>query len=185
MKDTIAIDIDSTAFDTDEEILNYIGLFYNEVFHKRQIENDLEDLNVDNFVIRDSIDLAVSNTKLKRHVYSKRCIKWLAEFFNICFITYRDMKFEDETNELLSIFDIPYNLIFSTREKGKHNIVFQKDIKVIIEDDTKTIIDISERTNATVLIYDQPWNKKIVQDYNKVRVYNWKEIKDYFIIRGV
>jgi len=182
MKPNIGVDIDSTVFNTEDSILNYIGLFYNEVFHKGQIKNGLEDLNVDDFVIRDSIDIAVSDPNLHFYQDAKKILKWLSEFYNIYFITYRSINFFKQTTELLGRIGIDYNLIQTRRELGKHNLIGQKDIKVLIEDDFATINDVSERTDCTCLIYTQPWNVEIQQDYNKVRVYNWKEIKDYFII---
>lgn len=182
-KINIGIDIDSTVFDTDDEIINYIGLYYNETFSKSMIKNDLEDLKgVEKHVIKDAIDLAVSNTNSKMHSNAKDVIKWLYEFYNIYFITYRDPEFLHETIKLLSRLEIFHNLILTSREEGKSQEINNHNIKVMIEDDTETILDIAENTDCTCLIFDQPWNKTIKQDYNLIRMFDWKEIKNYFIM---
>lgn len=184
-KISIGIDIDTTVYETVDEMLNFIGLYYNEMFNRNQITNGLEDLpGVEESVIRDAIDLAVANENSPIYKNAKEVINWLSERFNIYFLTYRSPEFLIETINLLNKLDVEYYLYLTTRNKGKHNLIYDKDIKFYIEDDAETIEEVADRTDCITLIYDQPWNRNVVQDFNKIRVYNWNEVKEFFIIEG-
>ena len=186
-KKSIGIDIDGTAFDTDGEILNYIGLYYNEIFPKKDIKIDLEASlpGVEKHIIFDAIDIAVADINLPFNKGAKNVIQWLSEYYNIYFVTYRPPDTVKVTTKLLNRLDIDYELIMVDRKMGKYGMINYKNIKVFIEDDTPTILDIEENTETTCLIYNQPWNVNILQNEQTLRMYGWKEIKDYFIIRGV
>ena len=181
MKSNIGIDLDGVIFDTVDEMLDHIGLYYNEVFDKHQIKDGLEDLpGVEDHVVRDAIDLAVKNENSKIYKNAEEVINWLSETYNIYFISYRNPEFLPETINLLNKYFKDYRLYFVTRELGKHNLIHNKDIKVYIEDDAGTIKDVSERTSCKCLIFDQPWNQNVEENEKKKRVYNWKEVREFF-----
>jgi len=180
-KQSIGIDIDGVIFDTVDEMLNYIGLYYNEIFSKHWIKNGLEDLpGVEDHVIRDAIDLAVKNENSKIYKDAEEVINWLSEKYNIYFISYRHPEFFVNTVNLLNKYFKDYKLYLTTRELGKHNLIHNKDIKIYIEDDANTIEEVSERTSCKVLVYNQFWNTDVGENEKKKRVKSWKEIREFF-----
>lgn len=202
MKTNIGIDIDCTVFDTDTPILEYIWSFCGKMYDRNILNGNLEESlpELDKGLIKDAVDLAVARTDLEIYKGAKEVIQWLSKYYSISFITYRpyysDIKREavvippihstaKPTMTLLNRLEIPYEIVWANREDGKHDYIKRRDIKVFVEDDAKTIQDIVDKTDCVCLVYNQPWNKELEQSDQIIRVYNWNEIKNVFIIRGV
>jgi len=180
---SIGIDIDDTVFYTASYILVLLGRFFNEYFPlERLTKYSIEDcLHIDKEIIEDAVDLAISNPDLKSFEGADRIIKWLSEWYNIHFITFRKPKFVSETMELLDKLCIPYFLHMCDK---KSEIVNNEGICVHIEDRPNTIKDIYDNTDCTILVYDRPWNVNVKQNGRIIRVYSWQDIYNFFIIRG-
>ena len=180
---SIGIDIDDTVFYTASYILVLLGRFFNEYFPlERLTKYSIEDcLHIDKEIVEDAVDLAISNPDLKSFEDADRIIKWLSEWYNIHFITFRKPKFVSETIELLDKLCIPYFLHMCDK---KSEIINNEGICVHIEDRPNTIKDIYDNTDCTILVYDRPWNVNIKQNGRIIRVYSWQDIYNFFIIKG-
>lgn len=185
MKANIGIDIDCTVFDTITPILDYIGKFHGVKFKKEQIHevNIEKSLNISKKLTMEAVDFAVENENLEIYKDAKEVIQWLAEHYNIYFITYRPFTVRKYTVKLLNTLDIDYHITYTKREFGKTSHIIGRKIGVFIEDEATTIRDIAKVTDCTCLVYDHPWNKRVLQNDKIIRVHNWKEIKDFFITR--
>ena len=179
----IGIDIDDTIYHTASNILLLLGRFFNEYFPLRRLKKySIEDcLHIDKEIVEDAVDLTVSNPDLECFNKADKIIKWISGWYNIHFITHRSPKFVDETTELLDKLCVSYTLHMID---DKSKVINNENLLVHIEDRPDTVMNIYNKTDCIILLFDRPWNIDIKQNERIIRVYNWNDVYNYFIIRG-
>jgi len=180
----VCIDIDDVIFKTASHILETLGLFFNEQYSINSLSiYDIEEcLKLPSDIVTDAIDIAVSNEYPELEKDSRKTIKWLSQFYDITLLTSRNgSEYLDCTLDALANRDIIYNsLRFG---KDKVSFINSMSIEVFIEDNPEYIKDVVDTCNTTVLVYDKPWNKQFKESQYLHRVYNWQEVKEWFMIK--
>lgn len=62
-----------------------------------------------------------------------------------------------------------------------YDIKLYLDYDIFIDDNPNFVKSIENFPEKKVFLYDQPWNKTIIENDNMIRVYNWKQIENYLI----
>jgi len=182
----IGCDLDETIFYIGQDILDDINQGLGTAYKlKDTTERSLrKSFNIDKEFSRKIVGKHIARLNLSLIKDARDVIRWLAQNHNINFITRRGNNVEEATIKLLdNNLSISYMLYM--REDGeKYRIIQDQNIKVMIEDDADVVEDIIMTTDCIVLLIDKPWNRMLFQSERLIRVYSWREIKDYFIIKG-
>lgn len=119
------------------------------------------------------------------HVLSlvdKRAPLVLKKLFNthkVDLVTARNLRFESNLIKRLNILNIKEgthyeNIIHVEAKPYDSKLTLNYD--VLIDDNPNLVKAIREYRNKELLLYDQPWNKNIVDNEKVKRVYNWNQI---------
>jgi len=116
---------------------------------------------------------------------SKESILRLSLSHEIFFITSRPSVLNSLTQEFLDkhFSEMSYLLIhadsFHESKKEKHEICNFLGIDIMIEDRKKYACECANN-GIRVFLFDKPWNRKIEDETNMLRVKNWKEVMENF-----
>jgi len=180
---TIAVDFDDTICKTAEHILDLVGLFFNETYDMSQLnEYDISEcLNIPKEIELDAVDLAVSNEDLPLEKGADEVIRWLSQFYNIHIVTSRKPEYLEYVEDIIYNNNLAQYITDIHSSDTKAELVSYMNAVALIEDNPKYIL--KYMNDIDILIFDKPWNKHIRNTYNKFRVKNWNEIKDFFMIK--
>ena len=184
----IGIDLDDCVFETSTKIAEVIS-------KKIDKEIDLSDMstyyfehkyNLEEKFMAEVVSGALSSY-LEEVPNCVQVINWLGHFYPLHFISLRRDELMQHT--LSNLYKIGINPIFSNlhfvrKEKGvpaKAKIINELEITDMVEDRPDTILDLYNRTEANILVFDKPWNKSIEENSRIKRVKDWFEIRSYFM----
>lgn len=180
----IGLDFDDVIIDTTDAVIDTLGLFFNEVYNIESITqyNIADSLWLDQKIVNDAIDVTLTNEEFSIVKDSGAVIKWLSQFYDLYIVTSRHKDYLPSVNTILERNGILDYIKLSISSDDKIDIFNYLKINTIIEDRSMYIKSASE-LGFNTLVYDKPWNRKINNTDRTQRVYNWKDIKDYFIIK--
>lgn len=197
----IGTDLDNCVIDTQSIINKYLieftgkneDFFNIEKMHSYYYE---ECFSVSSDIVNKAVDLAVSSTDIPIIFPSISVLNWIGELYSpIYFLTSRKEKYRKNTIELVSKLglNIPYEICL-TRFVGieerdisishnKHLHINMLNIDIFIEDHPDIIMDVYNKTEATILVFDRPWNRNIKENERIFIMRSWMEIRDFLNIR--
>lgn len=186
MKPNIGVDIDDTIFHTAIEILTALGRFYNEVFSLERVsEYDIaKTLHIDNRIVQEAVDVVIDSSDMSIIKDADKVLQWLSEWYKVNFITFRKEEDKLVTIELLNKIGLSEYSLYLCKNEKKSEIINALDIGVHVEDRGESVIEIYENTDAVCLLMDKPWNRWVRQNSRIIRVFDWKDVLWYFLIRG-
>jgi len=95
---------------------------------------------------------------------------------SIHLVTSRLSLFNRQTKDWLNKHNIPFHELHHAKETTKHQKVNKPDI--FIKDNLEEC-EVLAKHCGKVLLFNQPWNQKPIEQSNIIRVSNWKEIRDH------
>ena len=95
--------------------------------------------------------------------------------FKIYLITARDEKYRNVTENWLSKYHIPYDLLY--HEDNKAPLAVKKNISLFIEDNKNNTLELL-KNNIPVILVNKYHNKNLQKRNNIFRVDNWQEIEN-------
>jgi len=182
----LGIDIDEVLCSTNDYFLEEFNKKHNTNFKKE----DLTSYKFSNFkefkseYIFNELMKHIENNLIKYNILenSKEVLEKLKTKYELYIITSRWIKFKTKTIAWLNkhfkenFFKeiLIYNDEFEN--KCKIDIAKKNKINILIEDAPEFIIK-ADKENLKIILMDRPWNRKIKENKNIKRVYNWKEIE--------
>ncbi len=184
VKSNIGVDFDDVLIDSAESVIETLGLFFNETYSLSSLKtyNIADNLWIDKNIVNDAIDIMLTNEEFLLIRGVKEIIKWLSEFYNIHIITARPREYLSYVETILKRNNIDEYITAITLTNNKLDVYRYLNVETIIED-RKRYIDDAYHDGIVSLVYDRPWNQDIKNTALTQRVYNWSDIKDYFMIK--
>ena len=177
----IAIDIDDVVLATTEKIISILEDKYNILVNMDDINvyDIAESTGVDPKLIPIIVNEAINSEYISPMVGAVATINWLGHYFEpIHFISNRYL-YQPTLDQIQQLeLDVEYKIHLCKEATNgipdKAKLINELGIDIIIEDKAETIVDIYNKTNATILIFNRPWNTSFeVDNIRTFRVKTW------------
>jgi len=176
----IAIDIDDVVLATTEKIISILEDKYNILVNMDDINvyDIAESTGVDPKLIPIIVNEAINSEYIDPIFGAVSTINWLGNYFKPIYFISNRYSYQPTLDQIQQLeLDTEYEIHLcgkannSTPNKAK--LINDLGIDTVIEDRADTIMDIYKRTDATILIFDRPWNKYVEENDRIHRVRNW------------
>jgi len=107
----------------------------------------------------------------------------LIEKYYVAIITSRTPASDSWTKKWLDQNKIPYDGYENTKEGHKHNSDY--DVKILVDDYQKNILEFLDRTDGFGILFSQPWNQNLsalnrfIDEGRLFIARDWHEVVEY------
>jgi len=175
--------------DIDEVIFDMVPSFLSRLDEKYGIHSSIEDivgqdiaksLSVEEDKVYDAIMSVIGEgnySLLTSSIIMPFIVEDHAVKNKIFLISSREPRFLKITKKELdkNFIDLNYELIF-TNAGSKVDAVNKYNIDAFVEDDAETALDLLDKTNCFIFLFDKPWNRYIGEVDRLLRVRGWYDV---------